>query len=561
MEDGAIFFWYDIFGKVRGKLRCGIRKTERESPGGGGKTVRKRNGRNLPHPACMEAEQMREQYIPARLEQDFVEEAVRINGLVMTAVSLFAIAVEIFNVIRVLFLSNSGLTTLNNRIYFTFYLFLFAAAVSYLAVDRLMKLGTFAKYRLVLTAGSVFLLWQTLFNMYDISRSLSMGKIMAITTLVAFSAIGVMKPWYAICNLVLNYALLIPYVFIVGGNDSGVLFNYLTTAGICFVIYFVRFHDIRTELIQKQEIVDISRQLAESRKQFSLSREQYALILQKSHFIAFEWNINGGEVRFSKEWEEVFGKDGLIPNAESFIRELRSLKQQYKTEILQCMENLRNGEPYQKRDLLLPVSGGEERWFELHLILQMDDEGAPVVGIGMLFDIMDQKQRILELEKELEMDNFTRLLNKTALESYGRRKLGELRETERLYMLILDMDHFKQINDSFGHPCGDYVLEQVAGLMRGAAPEGARVGRLGGDEFGVLLATSRRKEEFVEYAQNLVEGVRKIRWQDTDVKARCSIGIAALGAKEGSWMKLYGDTDKSLYMAKRAGKDCVHIIG
>ena len=507
----------------------------------------------------MELEQMKEQYIPARLEQDFLEEAVRVNGVVMTAVSFFAVAAEFFNMMRVVFLSRSGLQTLNNRIYFSFYLFLFMVCLGYLLADRLLKLKMKIRYGLTLAAGSILLLWQTLFNIYDINRSVSLGKIMAITTLVAFSALGVMKPWYAVCNLVLNFALLIPYMFMAGGKDTGVLFNYSLTAVVCFVIYFVRFHDIRTELLQKQKIVDISRQLEESRKQFSLSSEQYALILQRGHFIVFEWNIREGGVRFSREWETVFGRESEIRDAERFIREGKSLKQQYKTEILLCMENLMNGEAYQKRDLLLPVAGGAESWYELHLILQTDGNASPAVGIGMLFDIMDQKQRIMELEKELQMDNFTRLLNKTALESYGSRKMGELQAGECLYMLMLDMDNFKRINDSFGHPCGDYVLEKVAELMRNSAPGGARVGRLGGDEFGVILA-ARRKDEFVRYAQKLVEEIREIQWEGTDVGARCSIGISALGAKEGSWMKLYGDADRALYMAKRAGKDCVHFI-
>ena len=507
----------------------------------------------------MKMQWIREQGIPEKLEQDFREEAVRVNGVIMTSVFLFSIAVEIFNVIRVLFLTGSGLQTLNNRIYFSFYLFLFAAGCVYLAADRAWKENRRARYWLTMAGGSVFLLWQTLFNLYDVSSSLSMGKIMAVSTLVAFSALGVMKPWYAVCNLALNYSLLIPGIYVLGGQDPGVIFNYSLMAGICLVIYSVRFHDIRTELIQKQEIVDISRQLEESQEQFRLSSAQYELILQRSHLIAFEWNVEKGEARFSEEWVKVFGRESRIPEVEDFIRNSRRIRKQVKTELLLCMENLRGGTPYQKRDLLLPVADGSERWYELHLILQAGEDGSPVLGIGMLLDIMDQKQRILELEKELQKDHFTRLLNKTAMESYGIRKLGELQAGERLYMLILDMDHFKRINDSYGHPCGDYVLEQVAELMRSLAPEGARVGRLGGDEFGVLLATERKGEAFVGYAQRLVEETRRIRWQGIDVQARCSVGIAALRPREGSWMKLYNCADRALYRAKQSGRDCVHF--
>ena len=136
------------------------------------------------------AERIREQFIPAGMERDFVEEAVRINRVVMTAIAFFAIGAELFNVTRVLFLSQSGLQTQTNRIYFSFYLLLLAVSIGYLAADRLLKLKVRARYGMALAFMSVFLLWQTLFYMYDISRSISLGKIMAVTTLVAFSAVS-----------------------------------------------------------------------------------------------------------------------------------------------------------------------------------------------------------------------------------------------------------------------------------------------------------------------------------------------------------------------------------
>ena len=494
----------------------------------------------------------------AKLEQDFIQEAIRVNRPLMTVLAILAMIVECLHLAEILMFSETGLQDENNRIYFGFYLLLFLMACLYLAADRRKNMEPAIRYRLTLAAGSVFLLWQTLFSIYDVGKALSPWVIMTGAALVAFAALVVMKPLYAAVNLGLNFALLILWIPVNAGYTPEVLFRYTLTAAVCFVIYFIRFRSIRIQLLQRKEIVDISRQLEESRKQFRLSSRQYELILQKSHFISFEWNIVEGEVRFSQEWENVFGRKCVIRDAERFIREIHSLKQQTKTEILLCMENLRNGMPYQKQDLLLPVADGSERWFEIHLAMQAGQTEVPEVGIGLLVDIMDQKQRIIELEKELQRDNFTRLLNKTAMESYGARKLGELQNGERLYMLILDIDDFKSVNDSHGHLCGDYVLAKVAEMMRDLAPEGARVGRLGGDEFGAIFATERKGEVFFQYARRLVEGIRQIRWEGTDVGAGGSVGIAVSRSGD-SWTKLYGEADRALYMAKRFGKSRIYI--
>ena len=500
---------------------------------------------------------MKGHYLNGELEKDFVREAARINHMAMTGICVFFVIVELCNILNVLCFSPSGLETINNRIYFGFYSFFLVISCLYLVSGR-RDMEEERRYRLTLICGSIFVMGQTIFNLYDVSSSFSPGKIMALVTLVAFSAIGVMKPWYAVLNIGLNFAALIPWLFVQSGMEYGLLFNYVLTAVTCFVIYFIRFHSIRTQLLQKEEITDMSRRLEKSRKQFRLSSEQYELILQKSHLVAFEWNIEKGDARFSREWAKVFGKESHISDAEKFIREGHSLKRQPKAEILLCMENLRNGMPYQKRDLLLPVADGSERWFELHLVLQTGWEGMPNCGIGLLVDIMDQRQRIVELEKELQRDAFTRLLNKTAMESYGIRKLGELQGGERLYMLILDLDHFKGINDRYGHLCGDHVLQEVARLMRDKAPDGARIGRLGGDEFGALLATEKRGREFVAYAERLTGAVSGIRWEGREIGESCSVGIAVSRQGERSWNRLYGEADRALYMAKRTGRGRVY---
>ena len=78
---------------------------------------------------------------------------------------------------------------------------------------------------------------------------------------------------------------------------------------------------------------------------------------------------------------------------------------------------------------------------------------------------MKARWRINQLEREAKMDLFTGLLNKSAVEYYGARKIKELKAGELLGILILDMDDFKKVNDIYGHPVGDYVLKEVADII------------------------------------------------------------------------------------------------
>ena len=360
--------------------------------------------------------------IEPQIRPAFIERAVRSNWTLMRMVSVFAIAVELFNMGRVLFGTEARLGTLNNRIYFGFYASLFLAGAAFLAIDVLLRarLSLRARYRMVLTAGSVFVLWQVLFAIHDISRSISIGKISAVTSLVAFAALFLMEPIYAVANIAGCYAILLAFLSTLG--DGGAVLNYLIVAALSLVIYFARLHDVCTELTQAGIIQDMHRQ-----------------------------------------------------------------------------------------------------------------------------------KRIAELEKELRMDNFTRTLNKTALASYTVRRLAELPPGEELAMLILDMDDFKVINDTYGHLAGDSVLVQLAGLMNELAPDRARVGRLGGDEFAVVFNPPDAEAAACAYARQLLEAVPRITWNGETVPAACSIGIAVCG-RGTDYAVLYDAADKALYQAKHEGK-------
>ncbi len=167
--------------------------------------------------------------------------------------------------------------------------------------------------------------------------------------------------------------------------------------------------------------------------------------------------------------------------------------------------------------------------------------------------LLRQRREIGEMNRRLQAllqkDPLTGLLNKTAFESCA---AFHLAQQTRVALFIADLDDFKEINDRYGHPCGDWVLQQTAERLRQAFPQAIGIGRIGGDEFAVVLE-ERDPAVLRRQAETLIRLVGEILWQESPVGARCSVGIG-LPAAQISYETLYRETDRALYAAKGEGK-------
>ena len=489
--------------------------------------------------------------------QNFFEQGVVSNRLVLRTGAFVTLFLEFFNLIRVLFFSGAGLGTLNNQIYFGFYLFYFLSCGLFLLFEFCFHFSVKAYYRIHMIAGSVFLFWHTFFNIYDIIRSNAVGNFTITTALMIFSALLMIRPWFALVNLTLSYLLFVVFLHFMFG--SGEIINFSITFLLCVIIYLVRYKHWHIEMIQAQSLNALQQELLDTKQEFKLSAEQHELILEKEHYVTFEWNIQKDWIRFSKEWNDLFGQPCDIPQFSEYIRSLNGISQEQKSILIDCLKNVQEGAHFQKYELFLPLKTGGNNWFDLRVVTQSNKDGIPVFGIGMLSNITEQKEKISQLEQEIQMDQFTEVLNKTAIEQYGQRKLKYLQEDEMLAALILDIDDFKNVNDHFGHPAGDAVLKNVAAMMRQKAPMGARLGRIGGDEFIVLFAT-KNLSDFLRYGEELLVELCNAEWKGICVGISGSIGISAVGSGSHCYATLYGEADHALYCAKRIGKNrmCVY---
>jgi diguanylate cyclase len=130
---------------------------------------------------------------------------------------------------------------------------------------------------------------------------------------------------------------------------------------------------------------------------------------------------------------------------------------------------------------------------------------------------------------------------------------------DTICLLFIDIDYFKQINDQYGHPAGDLILQEVAALLKRSVRKKDKVFRNGGEEFSVLLLDTNL-EEAIQIAERIRISVENSTYPISDqtrLKVTISIGVATNSLKQESPMDLVHQADEALYEAKRTGRNKV----
>jgi diguanylate cyclase (GGDEF)-like protein len=130
------------------------------------------------------------------------------------------------------------------------------------------------------------------------------------------------------------------------------------------------------------------------------------------------------------------------------------------------------------------------------------------------------------------------------------------RYNRRLALLFVDLDGFKVVNDTFGHDAGDVLLREIAGRLRACLREGDVIGRIGGDEFVVLIEEFNDAERLALVAQKILETVARpvmVRGQECQVTS--SVGISAYPQDGKDSQALLRSADSAMYRAKEQGKN------
>ena len=178
-----------------------------------------------------------------------------------------------------------------------------------------------------------------------------------------------------------------------------------------------------------------------------------------------------------------------------------------------------------------------------------------IVGRVVSDESVGHASTAMEIMNELQYDSLTGVYNRKTITEYAKKRISEEKE-KRIVIAILDVDHFKSVNDTFGHLYGDKVLARVGGRLKEIVGEDGVIGRIGGDEFMIVF----NGLDDDQVLRGMLRAIRtQIKWEFAEdfenLSITCSIGASIFPVNGRDYEDLFKKADCCLYIAKEKGRD------
>ena len=314
---------------------------------------------------------------------------------------------------------------------------------------------------------------------------------------------------------------------------------HVDTDGIQYVYYaFTDVTDIKWEALQQTR--DYAR---------------YQMVVNQFKNVVFEWDLQEDTFFSTAIYEERFGY--CVPTKD-FGRAIAGRNHVHPDDLLllrKKIELLSEKEGKEHLDLRISNSDGRYLWSRIRAISKAENGQKPTNIIGVIYDIDDLKKNVLDMQEKVQQDVLTKLLNKESTKQAVSVYLESMTEDAKAAVLMLDLDNFKAINDTYGHLYGDSVLNQIGATLRNLFRTWDVIGRIGGDEFLVLLKDVPNMEVVKDRCGLLVETFRKY-FHDLmpELNVSMSVGCVMIPEHGKTWAEVYQRADIALYAAKHKGK-------
>ena len=318
--------------------------------------------------------------------------------------------------------------------------------------------------------------------------------------------------------------------------------------------YLVK-RQVDTALLARSIRYAIERKQAQEK--FRLSEERYSLAVNGANDGVWDWDLKVNEIFYSPRWKAMLGykdKDIAASPDEWFSRvhpdDVERLRKEIESHLSGKTEHLQSEYRMRHRD-------GAYRWMLSRGVALGDESGDPFRMAGSLTDIQARKMTEQQLLHDAMHDALTGLPNWALfMDRLGIAIAQSQRRTDhRFAVLFLDLDRFKNVNDSLGHTIGDRLLVAISRRLRTFLRPGDTVARLGGDEFAILANPIDGPSDVTRIAERIHEELgRAFDLEGHEVFTSTSIGIALSFGEYDRPEEVLRDADTAMYRAKSLGK-------
>lgn len=294
-------------------------------------------------------------------------------------------------------------------------------------------------------------------------------------------------------------------------------------------------------------------------EELRLRLEQHQIIMDQTTDILFEWDIRKDNLTFSSNWRKKFGYDPIRDHISGQIPMSKNIHVDDMHSFITIMKNTAAGKPYSEAEIRIKDIRGWYRWCRIRASTQFDDEGHAIKAVGVILDINLEKREKQNLIKMAQRDALTGIYNKAATNATVAHRMDDFDFSVLQALLIIDVDYFKAVNDTYGHVAGDNILAAVAKQLMDYIHARDVVGRIGGDEFLVYLPVVETQEDALWKAQKLHAALATLGPEQGVPPITCSIGMAVFPHGTVEYVDLYQYADIALYRRKATGRNGVTL--
>ena len=320
---------------------------------------------------------------------------------------------------------------------------------------------------------------------------------------------------------------------------------------------------LREEVVQRESLIKArTEQLEQSNQQILDSETQLKNVITGAELGYWDWNYQTGHYIVNNRWLELLGlsRSDIVNNVTDW--DLR-IHPDDKVRVMATVEEaIKKKKPY-VADFRMKHKKGYWVWIQGAGSLIESDAFThqPIRLCGTHQDISYRKSMEQELRHRATHDHLTGLFNRVELEQYFQKELSRSKRYQHeLSIFMIDIDHFKEVNDTYGHLVGDHILKKYAAFLQNTIRTTDLVARYGGEEFVVILPETSIKE-----AEELAERLRvmtsnlNIELNEGTFNITISLGIATYPEHGQSYDTLLEHADLAMYRAKQDGRNCVRI--